>query len=469
MARQALLLLAALASVGPRSASAATCTEVPLNGPYAPKRLMKCVNGIDVRRTTDPNSCPKGWKIWAPESREDWQTVINSGVLPVRNPHFIIDITRPSNGCGGCRNPMNSDHPSQSSWKTTNGEKWWLRSTGYGEPNGNYHANCYLNINSWSNVDNIRFDDGNCDYHSRDYLCQPESKVDCSNRTDEITGPCKSEAAVFRHSNCTPGVCEQGKYLVFKGKTTIEECQKLCSDGRVFSPVPSGLTEKVYYFRQNGQYQDVSTRTPDLTRIVDTVNYPNTGGHFSGLSHRDHFYMQWTGTINIKTAGSYGFQTRSDDGSFVKVDGTTVLDNGGWHGMQTRSGTIDLTAGSHSLLVEYFEGGGGSGMELKWWGPDTGNQHEFIPKEAFVNPGGTEYELSGLFKKHGPCMAYSMSSDERCLIYTQCPSVGTGSVCDAGLNHLGSLDDFKTCQFSAPQLPAAGSSPAPAPSGGAVL
>eukprot|EP00662_Eupelagonemidae_sp_cell21_P057833 gene57833-biopygen25316 len=41
---------------------------------------------------------------------------------------------------------MNSDEPTQSAWRTTDGNPWWLRSTGFTEPNGNYHANCYLDI-----------------------------------------------------------------------------------------------------------------------------------------------------------------------------------------------------------------------------------------------------------------------------------------------------------------------------------
>jgi len=453
------LLLAALACCSaPLPANAASCTEVTLPGPFAPRRLMKCVNGLDVRRSTDPNSCPSGWKIWAPESREDWDTVVRSGVLPVQNPHFIVDVTRPENGCGGCRSPMNSDNPAQSSWRTSNGERWWLRSSGFGEPNGDYEANCYLNFWNWHDPDNVAFNDGRCSYHSRDYLCQPSVKVDCTNRTDEITGPCKSEGAIFRHSNCTPGVCEQGKYLVFKGETTIEECQQLCEAGRQYTPIPTGLTEKIYTFRQNGRWHDVSSMTPTVTRVVETINYPSTGGNFPGCDFRDHFYVRWEGALWINTGGRYKFLTTSDDGSKLLIDGSQVLDNGGWHGMRRREGSVDLTAGTHPLIMEFFEGGGGAGIIFEWEGPDSNNQRQVVPASAWRGSDGPTYELPGPFKNTGPCMAYSMTADEKCLIYTDCQSVGQSSVCDSNLAGFlaDNYTDFKTCVLPTVAAPVQG-------------
>merc|ERR1711865_686767 len=66
---------------------------------------------------------------------------------PLDAPHFIVDVTNPSNGCGGCKNhAMNSRVAQQKAWRTSDGSSWWLRSTKYGEPSGNYEANCYLNV-----------------------------------------------------------------------------------------------------------------------------------------------------------------------------------------------------------------------------------------------------------------------------------------------------------------------------------
>ena len=66
---------------------------------------------------------------------------------------------------------MKSNIPQQGSWRTSDGSAWSLRDTRYNDPNGAYHANCYLHIYD-VNPNNVRFNDGNCAYSTTDYLCQ---------------------------------------------------------------------------------------------------------------------------------------------------------------------------------------------------------------------------------------------------------------------------------------------------------
>jgi len=162
-------------SLTPKAGSPAgcNCVKVEMTGPFSPGALLKCSSCIDVRKASEKNSCPTGTKIFAPRSRADWQTFIESAG-PLRSPHWIIDITRPQNGCGGCTgNVMNSGVAAQATWKTADGSAWWLRSSRYNEPNGDYHANCYLDL--WqtpANSDSVTWNDGNCNYHSNAYYCQ---------------------------------------------------------------------------------------------------------------------------------------------------------------------------------------------------------------------------------------------------------------------------------------------------------
>jgi len=163
-------------STAPKKGSPAgcTCKRVELVGKYSAGMLIKCEQCLTVRRTTEMNSCPVGTKIFSPATRDDWKTFIQSA-SPLRNPHWIIDVTRPQNGCGGCtRFPMNFGVNEQKTWRTADGTPWWLRDTRYGEPNGDYHANCYLDL--WHNPVNensVTFNDGSCGYHSKSYYCQP--------------------------------------------------------------------------------------------------------------------------------------------------------------------------------------------------------------------------------------------------------------------------------------------------------
>jgi len=153
-----------------------TCKRVQLTGEYSAKILIKCEKCLDVYKSTDKNSCPSGTKIFSPASREDWKTFIGSAD-PLRSPNFIIDITRPSNGCGGTdtectSSAMNSGIPAQATWTTSDASPWWLRDTKYGSPTGNYDANCYMTILSQANENSITFGNDACKFHSRSYYCQ---------------------------------------------------------------------------------------------------------------------------------------------------------------------------------------------------------------------------------------------------------------------------------------------------------
>lgn len=78
------------------------------------------------------------------------------------------------------------------------------------------------------------------------------------------------------------------------------------------------------------------------------------------------FSTRWRGYLPVARSGSYRFATTSDDGSWVYVDGRLVVDNGGTHGAVTRSGQTFLERGPHSIIVEYFQVGGPSALEVSW-------------------------------------------------------------------------------------------------------
>jgi hypothetical protein len=195
------------------SPSGCKCDRVTLNGPYSTGALVKCTNCRDIRRSKDKNSCPQDTKLFSPQGRTDWDTFLKSAG-PLRAPHWVIDVTRPQNGCGGCtRYFMNSKIRQQSTWRTSDGSPWWLRSTRYNEPNGDYHANCYLDL--WrapKNSDSVTWNDGSCSYHSKSYYCQskkisltpkPGSPSGCvCKKVEIITGRTYSPGMLLKCTNC---------------------------------------------------------------------------------------------------------------------------------------------------------------------------------------------------------------------------------------------------------------------------
>jgi hypothetical protein len=167
----------------PGSPSGCKCSKVGLKGQYSAGALLMCEKCLTVSKSKDKDSCPVGTKIFSPSNLADWKTLFDSvpnAKSKVAAPHFIVDVTRPQNGCGGCtRNAMNSGNKKQSTWRTSDGTAWWFRADGrtYNEPNGDYSANCYLDLWHSPTPTNIVWNDGNCNYKSKSYYCQPIQKV----------------------------------------------------------------------------------------------------------------------------------------------------------------------------------------------------------------------------------------------------------------------------------------------------
>lgn len=94
--------------------------------------------------------------------------------------------------------------------------------------------------------------------------------------------------------------------------------------------------------------------TPYLTRSDAAIDFNwDYGSPASGMP-TNNFSVRWTGTFTFD-AGIYRFFARVDDGVRLYVDGVCVIN--GWRDGSVRTYTFDqgLTAGSHTLKVEYYE------------------------------------------------------------------------------------------------------------------
>ena len=88
----------------------------------------------------------------------------------------------------------------------------------------------------------------------------------------------------------------------------------------------------------------------------------------------DEFALRFTGMVQVPKTGKYTFSIASDDGSRLYLDDKLLIDNDGLHGMVEKTGAVDLAAGSHPIVVTYFDNGGGDGLEVAWSGPDLPKQ-----------------------------------------------------------------------------------------------
>ncbi len=96
------------------------------------------------------------------------------------------------------------------------------------------------------------------------------------------------------------------------------------------------------------------TGAPAVTRTDAAIDFDWAGAAPAMGLPADHFSVRWTRTIDVEE-GLYRFTANADDGIRILVDGKVVLDK--WVDQAAPTHTVDvpLTAGSHSLVVEYYD------------------------------------------------------------------------------------------------------------------
>jgi len=335
------------------SPASCKCSKVQLSGKYSGGMLVKCEQCISVSKSTQKNSCPGGFKIFSPQSRRDWRTFLDSA-KPLRAPNFIIDVTRPQNGCGGCNKyPLKSSQPQQATWRTSDGSSWWLRSSVYNEPNGDYTANCYLDLSPQpSNENTIRFNDNKCSYRSRSYYCQRVKR-----KPKPLAPPQKPR-----------------RMLVAWGLLN------------------TGLEEETFYLKKGSkQVPSLERGQANILRRASSINYRKAV--WPGVSRGERFAVRWSGLLVIEKAGKYRLSLGSDDGSKLYVDNHYVLNNDGLHKFQWKHAGRRLFAGQQRLRIEYFNNGGRAACLFHYRGADTENTDRLVDGRAL------RYKLKNGFKE----------------------------------------------------------------------
>jgi hypothetical protein len=99
----------------------------------------------------------------------------------------------------------------------------------------------------------------------------------------------------------------------------------------------------------------------------------------------DNFSVRWTGEVEAAFTETYTFYPSTDDGVRLWVDGQQLVDRWIDQGTTEVRATIDLVAGStYSVVMEYYENGGGAVAQLRWSSPHT--PKDLIPQAALSLP-----------------------------------------------------------------------------------
>ena len=150
------------------------------------------------------------------------------------------------------------------------------------------------------------------------------------------------------------------EYFEGRGPALIRLAWERISGPPQPTPVPSYANWKGEYYANR-----YLTGAPAIVRDDATLQFNwGTGSPASGIPD-DGFSARWMRAMSF-AAGTYRFYVRVDDGARLWVDGTLVVDQWSDQPATTYYGDIALSAGSHTVRLEYYENMGVAEVSL-WW------------------------------------------------------------------------------------------------------
>ena len=203
-----------------------------------------------------------------------------------------------------------------------------------------------------------------------------------------------------RHWNATTPTLSSGDSFAWSYQTSVKNGGSASLEASISascSDESSNGTQGIFaeYFDNEGvsfntgSMPSLIDRVPEHTRIETSLQYNSMYAAYPGLDDRfkNNWGARFSGLINVPDAGNWTFYLTSDDGSELWLDGSSLVTNYGSHGMREKSGTRNLSAGLHDFKIEFFQGGGPHGLNLKWEGPNQSKA--LVPSTAFMVSDGT--------------------------------------------------------------------------------
>jgi murein DD-endopeptidase MepM/ murein hydrolase activator NlpD len=105
--------------------------------------------------------------------------------------------------------------------------------------------------------------------------------------------------------------------------------------------------------------------TPVHVGEESEIDYDWGGGGPDPSFPVDHFSIRWSKTETF-AAGNYRFTATGDDGVRLYIDGQLVIDRWIDQAATTVTADVNLAAGEHTIVYEYYENGGGAVVALSY-------------------------------------------------------------------------------------------------------
>ena len=121
------------------------------------------------------------------------------------------------------------------------------------------------------------------------------------------------------------------------------------------NPVPSAdYTTKFWNIPDNTSVPEIPATAPVVTRTDNTIDFDWKDQSPASGVNPGFFVARWVRTTAFED-GTYTFKTTSDDGIRVFIDNELILNQWNDHSATTHTVEKAMTAGNHTIRVEYYE------------------------------------------------------------------------------------------------------------------
>src|SRR5262249_24044625 len=125
---------------------------------------------------------------------------------------------------------------------------------------------------------------------------------------------------------------------------------------------------------QYAYYEGSWDKLPNFSKLKPVAAGDAANFDLSPAKRREQFALRFEGTIELPTEGDYLFLIGSDDGSRLLIDDKLIVNNDGVHPFEQKRKKLKMTAGLHSVVVEYFEQAGEESLQVDFEGPGMQQQ-----------------------------------------------------------------------------------------------
>lgn len=112
-------------------------------------------------------------------------------------------------------------------------------------------------------------------------------------------------------------------------------------------------------------YNGINFDTFVFSRYDNTINFNWRSKSPDPRINSDNFSIRWQGNFNFDTY-LYEFTAIADDGIRVYLDGEKIIDAWQVQSFKPHKTRVQMTAGMHTVVVEYFESGVYAAVDVYW-------------------------------------------------------------------------------------------------------